>query len=78
MKRYLSSISTKTFLLFSTLVLLLSGGLPAFASAAQLTQAGVRLGEAGGAMLPLRVGFAGQPLHQFRILGQPEKGTNVG
>ena len=47
MKRYLSSISTKTFLLFSTLVLLLSGGLPAFASAAQLTQAGVRLGRLG-------------------------------
>ena len=44
MKHYLRSISTKTFLLFSTLVLLLSGGLPAMASAAQLTQAGVRLG----------------------------------
>ena len=47
MKKYLSSISTKTFLLFTTLVLLLSGGLPAFASAAQLTQAGVRLGRLG-------------------------------
>ena len=44
MKNYLSSISTKTFLLFSTLVLLLSGGLPALATAAQLNQAGVRLG----------------------------------
>jgi hypothetical protein len=44
MKHFISSISTKSFLLFTTLVLLLSGGLPAFASAAQLTQAGVRLG----------------------------------
>lgn len=47
MKKFVSSASTKTFLLFSTLVLLLSAGLPAMASAAQLTQAGVRLGRLG-------------------------------
>lgn len=47
MKQYLSSISTKTFLLFSTLVLLLSAALPALASATQLTQTGVRLGRLG-------------------------------
>lgn len=47
MKHNLRSISGKSFLLFSTLVLLLSGGLPALATAAQLNQAGVRLGRLG-------------------------------
>ncbi len=62
MKHYLSSISTKTFLLFTTLVLLLSGGLPAFASAAQLTQAGLQLGR-----LAINAGTGNDLLVTFKL-----------